>query len=158
MVAAISVVFMLLTRFLPYLDITFTAIAGILLAVIVIEAGEKWAFLVYITVGLLSLLLSTYGAAFYYILFFGPYPILKSFFERISSKILQWAIKIICFNICAAILYFVLAAVTGLPEAIAKYGLIISGIVVNICFIIYDIALSKLIYFYANSIRAKIKP
>ena len=84
-VAALSLVFMLLTAVLPVGTYALPCFAGILLVIIVIEFGVPWAVGVYAGVSVLSfLLVSDKEAALYYALILGNYPILKNFFERIK--------------------------------------------------------------------------
>ena len=78
-VAALSVATMFLTAVIPTLTYALPAVAGVLLVVMVIDVGKKWAFGVYAAVSLLSLLvLPDKEAAVLYVFFFGLYPIFKS--------------------------------------------------------------------------------
>jgi hypothetical protein len=154
MIAAVSVVLMLLTVYIPLLEQALPALAGVLLIAAVIETGTGWAFVIYTAVGLLSLLFAFQnGAAFYYILFFGQYTIVKSFIERIPQKPLQWVVKIILFNVCAVAVYFVVLLVAGLPQNVFVYGYPVTIALINVMFIVYDIALSRLVVTYRTRIR-----
>ena len=76
-IAALSIVLMLLTSAIPTLTYAIPAIAGLLLVIIVIEVNKKWAFGVYFVVGVLSMLLvADKEAAVMYVMFFGYYPII----------------------------------------------------------------------------------
>ena len=155
MIAAVSVVLMLLTVYIPLLEQALPALAGVLLIAAVIETGAGWAFVIYIAVGLLSLLFAfNNGAAFYYILFFGLYTIVKSFIERIPIKPLQWVVKLLFFNMCAVAVYFVIFVwILHLPDSVFKYGYAATLAVINVVFIVYDIALSRLVVTYRTRIR-----
>ena len=94
-VAALSLVLMLLTGVLPFGTYALPCFAGILLTSIVIEFGIPWAIGVYVGVSVLSfLLVSDKEAALYYTLILGIYPILKSLFERIKLRWLSFLIKL----------------------------------------------------------------
>lgn len=154
MLAAVSLTLMLLTRAVPFSEMALPAIAGVLLIFAVMEMGAGWALVIYVAVSLLSLLVAfSNGAALYYIFFFGLYPILKSCLERIPSRPAQWILKLLLFNACAAALYFLTVKLFGMPGAVTRYGLALVAAVVNLTFIVYDFALSRLIVLYVYKIR-----
>lgn len=73
---------MFLTGLIPIGTYALPAIAGVLLIVAVIEIGAKWAWMIYAAVAVLSLLFAAdKEAALLFVLFFGYYPVLKSFFR-----------------------------------------------------------------------------
>ena len=152
----LSLLLILLTRVIPFTEMALPAVAGALLIAAVIELGAKWSVVIYAAVGLFSLIFTfDNGAAFYYIVFFGLYSIVKNYIEHIRSKLLQWVVKIVFFNLCAAALYFIIAAVSGLPAFVTRYGLMIALALSNAVFIVYDIALSRLIVTYITRLRSK---
>lgn len=152
-VAALSLLFMLLTSIFPTLTYTMPAIAGALLMALVIEIGSGFAGSVYVAVGILSLLLvADKEAAVMYIAFFGYYPILKAFIESHLKKIPSWIIKFIVFNISMIISYFVVSKVFNIPfddmgmfGEYALFGLLAMG---NVAFLLYDILLTRLVSIY----------
>ena len=145
---------MLLSRFIPFTEMAMPAAAGVLLIAAVVEAGTGWAFAMYFAVGLLSLLFAvSNGAAFYYIFFFGHYTIVKGLIERIPNRPLQWVVKFAVFNLCAVAVYFVLSVFTGVPKSFFRYGFPALMAMINAVFIIYDIALSRLIVTYFSRLR-----
>lgn len=153
----LSLLLILLTRAIPFAEMALPAVAGALLIVGVMELGPKWSAVIYAAVSLFALIFTfDNGAAFYYIVFFGLYSIVKNHIEHLHSKPLQWVVKIIFFNLCAVALYFIISAVSGLPSAFAKYGLPIIAVAANAIFIVYDIALSRLIVTYVFKLRNKI--
>jgi hypothetical protein len=157
-IAAMSLVLMLLSRLIPFTEMALPALAGVLLISAVLEAGAGWAFVMYIAVGLLSLFFAlSNGAALYYILFFGHYTIIKSFVERIPNKPLQWVVKLLIFNVCAVAVYFMMTVFVGLPEKLFNYGMPVLLVLINAVFILYDIALSRLIVTYFHRIRKIIR-
>ena len=58
LISALCLVCMFLTGLIPFATIALPAIAGVLLIVVVIELGKRWALLVYAAVSLLSILLT----------------------------------------------------------------------------------------------------
>jgi cellulose synthase/poly-beta-1,6-N-acetylglucosamine synthase-like glycosyltransferase len=155
--AALSLVLMLLVNLLPTADLALPALAGVLLIAAVIEMGRKWSLLIYAAVGLLSLLLlADKTAAVFYILFFGHYPIVKSLIERIRVKPLQWLVKFLVFNVCGVAAYYIADLLTGVHgSALQKFGLLLIFVLMNVTFLIYDFALSRLAATYVYKIRKR---
>lgn len=98
--SALSLVFMMLTSLVPLGTFAFPCMAGIVLMVIVVEAGHKWAWGAFICVSLLSLFLAgDKEAVVYYIMFFGYYPIIKGAIEgKIKTRAVQFVLKYAVFN------------------------------------------------------------
>ena len=161
-IAALSLVLMLLTGVLPFGTYALPCFAGILLAVIIIEFSLWWAIGVYFAVSVLSFLICTdKEAVLYYILILGIYPVLKSLFERIRIKWLSFAVKIIYFNIMAVAAFFISTLLLGIPvESFSLFGynlpLVFLG-VGNVVFVIYDICATRLIANYLNVWRHRFK-
>lgn len=154
MLAALSVTLMFISALFPIAELVLPAIAGILLICAVYEMGEGWAFLIFAAVSILSLLISpSKSSAIYYIFFLGHYPILKSFIERIKNKVLKWVIKIAVFNICVAGALFVSIALFGLSGDMFKYGYLVLAVLLNVTFVVYDIAISGFVGLYSTRIR-----
>lgn len=158
--AALSTVIMLLAYF-PYLTYALPAIAGSILIIIIVELGKKYAFLIYLTVSIISFIICEKEAAFTYILFFGYYPILKSVLEKIKSKGIEWLLKMVSFNVMFALLYFVSTEVLGLDVDemgdFGKYSKLILFFAGNIMYVLYDIALTRVIAMYLYDFRDRIK-
>jgi hypothetical protein len=154
LIAALSVILMALT-FIPSSTIILPAIAGVLLISVVLEAGTKWALLIFVAVSLLSLVLAPdVEAKVFYIMFFGYYPIIKKFLEGKKSKWIQWLLKLIILNVCSIIIYYIIIKISGIPKEFnQQWYLALSWILINITFIIYDFALTRLITLYILKIR-----
>ncbi len=160
-IAALAVVLMLFT-FFPFATYALPALAGLLMVVIVIDFNLKWAFSVYVVVSVLSLLMTPdREAAIMFIAFFGYYPILKSVFEKLSSRILEWILKFSVFNVAVVGAYYVIINFLGMPDImgeineLGKYGLWIFLGLANVTFLVYDIAITKLITLYLKWFRPK---
>lgn len=158
MVAAASVILMLMTGLFPFATLALPALAGALLLASVLETGPLWAIAVYAAVGILSLLVAPdREAAVYYILLFGHYPIVKNFIERIRLRPVQWVLKIAAFNLCGVAAYLISLKLLGVRDDLIKYGYPLAFAAANITFILYDFALTRLIVTYTVRIRKKIK-
>lgn len=152
---------MLCTGLIPVGTYAFPCFSGILLTVIVIEFGEKWAYAAFFAVSILSLFLAgDKEAVVYFIAFFGFYPTLKSSLERIKSKTIQYAIKYIVFNICIIAAFLAGKYLLMIPdEEFTIGGFYIPWIFLvaaNLFFIVYDKCVSVLVFRYIQQIRTKI--
>lgn len=148
-IAAMSIVIMLLTILLPIAELVFPALAGILLVCTVFEIGEKWSYIIFAAVGILSfVLLPDKSPAIYYILFLGHYPITKSYIERIKNKPLKWVVKIVIFNLLAAVTALLIKFVLKIDTFSQMYMYLLMAAALNAAFIIYDIALNKMVLMY----------
>ncbi len=151
--AALSLVIMISVAIIPFLTYALPAAAGLLIVPIVIEIDKKWAFGVYATVAILGLLLvPEKEVASMYFAFFGYYPIIKAVFESRLPAPVSWAAKIISFLVTIAGSYYVLIKLMGLEiDEIETYGLIAVPFLLGaglVAFIIYDIAITKLVIVY----------
>ena len=152
-VAALSIVLMFLTSVLPFGTYAFPLISGVLLCVIVIEINYPWAFATWFAVSELSfLVLADKEAALYYAAFFGIYPIIKSFIERLRSKVLQYLIKYAFFNVCMVAAFYIGIFLLSIPkESFYLFGLYLPWvflIIGNLFFILYDICVTRLVTIY----------
>lgn len=159
--SALSLVCMMLTGVFPMADYALPALAGIVLIPIAAELGRKWAMLCWLAVSLLSIFLAPMKeSALLYVAFLGYYPILKSKIESWRKPVLEWIVKFICFNaaiggvLAVSILVFeadsYLQGVSSLPLYIA------GGIaLLNAAFLIYDIALTRLVSAYYGWFRPR---
>lgn len=161
LVSALCLVCMFLTGLIPFATIALPAIAGVLLIVVVIELGKRWALLVYAAVSLLSAFLAPdMEAKLLFILFFGYYPILKAVIERLENRPLQWVCKLLVFNAAAIGAYLLAVFVFSLPIKLELFGvslplvLLLAG---NVVFVIYDYAVTALTSVYVLQFQAKIR-
>lgn len=160
LIAALSVVFMLLS-YIPYLTYSAPAIAGIFMMIIAIELSRKWAYAAYIVSSVLIFLLAENEAKILYILFFGIYPIVKGSIEGLRRRVPEYILKFLLFN--AAMLLDVLATVylLGIPfdtgSFTGVYFYLAFAILANVFFIVYDIALTRLIMLYMYRLHGRIK-
>lgn len=157
-IGALSIVLMSLTSIIPFGTFAFPTFAGMLLVAIVIEHGKAWAFSIYFVVSVLSfLLLADKEAALYYVAFLGFYPIVKAIIERIKSKVLQYVVKFILFNICMVIAFYLSVFVLSIPKesfTIAGHYMPLAFLAIgNVAFIVYDFCVSKIVAIYMLKIH-----
>ena len=164
MIMALCCLFMLATSLFPFASFAFPAIAGVLLVFLNLEFSKKWALLVYIGVSLLSFILSSdHTAIISFVVFFGYYPIIKGVIEKINKRAVEWLLKLLLFNAAIAIGILLTILLFGMDILIAEYsefGKIGLGIFILACeivFVVYDIALTRLISFFICVVMPKLK-
>lgn len=169
---ALGVVLLSIGSLIQTVDLSAAALASFLCIFAVIELGGAYSWAVYAVTGLLAVILTPYGmAGWFYIAFFGYYPMIKEKTERLS-KPLAWIIKVLTLNtalfVCVVISYLLFFAKSGggLLDAFFKifgdadFGKIFAFAMVaavNVVFVIYDIALTLMISTYINKLRHKFK-
>lgn len=160
LMAALASLFML-TSYFPYLTYAIPAMAGLFIMVSVIELGVKWAVLTYFASAVIVFLLAEPEAKLLYILFFGYYPILKAVTERQKSRVLEYLIKFLIFNVAIILTYGVFAGIFGIQlddfGYFGKYTMVILLAVANIVFVLYDKAVSQLAGFYMYRLHSIVK-
>lgn len=119
---------------------------------VVIEADKRYAFIAYCASAVLVFIMAEPEAKMLYIMFFGYYPIIKSTFEGLKSRILEYVLKFIVFNTAVVAAYLLMTAVFQIPIGdmgeFGKYTSIILLVAANLVFPIYDIAVSRMAQFY----------
>lgn len=162
-VTALCLLLMFATGAMPLLYLTLPMIAGALLMIINQEISPAWAALTYLAVSLLSLFVTfDKEAALIFILFFGHYPILKQYLDRLRPRVLRLGCKLGVFAVCAAADYYFTIYLLGLTEMaedladLRKWMLLGLGLVLLLIFLTYDYALSGFSMFYRRWFKPKI--
>ena len=92
--SAMGVALLFIGSFIETLDLTMAALASFFCIFAVIELGGAYPWLIFAVTGVLSVVLMPYSlTGWFYLLFFGYYPILKEKFEHLSRPI-SWFLKV----------------------------------------------------------------
>jgi hypothetical protein len=163
-VSALCLVTMFLAGVLPALYLLLPGIAGILLMIIAVEVNTPWAFLTYISVSLLSLFITfDKEAALIFIMFFGHYPILRGYIQKIPLKLLRTIIKLAVYNVCIIGYFYVTVYILGLQDLLeelddfGKYGSYIMLGITNVIFLIYDLDLDFMLNLYRKTLMPRFR-
>ena len=161
MLAALGVIFLGIGSLLEVLDISMAVIASLCVIIAEIEYGKGAPWMVYAATSVLSFILLMHNPlpAIFFSLFFGFYPILKGKLER-KPKIISWVLKEIIFNVCLAIIMviYLLIFYQGTSLSIPFPWLIVLAVILcEAVFILYDIALTRMITFYVIKLRHRFK-
>lgn len=152
-VAALSLVMMISVAVIPFLTYALPAAAGMLIVFMVIETDKKWAFGVYCTVAILgAILVPDKEVAVMYLAFFGYYPIIKAFFEAKLNAVIGWILKIAAFVATMVASYALMIKFMGVTiDETEEFGAMAIPILLGtgtLAFVLYDIALTKMITLY----------
>ena len=125
MITALVTVMMLFEGFLSiggaYLV---PGIAGIIILFMTYATGLKWGVYTYISSSAVSFMLCMdKEAALCFVLLLGYYPMLRYVFEKIKNPILKIVVKLIFFNITAAVIFLTATFLLAVPlEKIEIFG------------------------------------
>lgn len=152
--SALGAVIMYLGCLFEILDLSTAAIASMCVLLVLVETGAKYSWLSYAVTGIISLIiLPVKTAGILFVGFFGFYPMAKAFFEK---KFRGWrclVLKILMLNVCTALM--LLAVRYVMTEAL--WFEIMTLVLANIVFVVYDYALSQLLRAYVFVWRKKLK-
>lgn len=130
------------------------AVAGLLPCAVVISVGVAAGFLCWAGVTILAfLLLPDKFIALLFGVLFGLYPMVKCLVERLRKLPLEYALKILFFNLSFSVVYFIMkaAVLESLPGQLHTVWLLY--LVGNVVFLLYDYGFSKLIALYMARIH-----
>lgn len=160
MLTALGVIFLGIGALLEVLDISMAVVASFCVIIAVVEYGKGAPWMVYAAISILSfLLVPSKLPAIFFALFFGFYPILKGFLEA-RPKVVCWILKEVIFNVCLAaiILIYMFLFFQGVSLSIPLPWLLTAAVVLcEIVFVLYDIALTRIVSFYVIKLRKKFK-
>lgn len=159
MITALSVV-ILVPSAVQVFVYTLPAMAGMLTMFAVVEIDKKWAMGSYVATALIGLLfVANKEAVVYYVAFFGYYPVVKALLESRMPRAVEYILKFLVFNVSIILSGVVLVKVFGMPynelmgidgesAFFTKYALPIMLGMGNLVFILYDVALTRLLTAY----------
>ena len=158
MLSALSVTVLYVGSLLDFLDLTVACFASCICAFAVIEFGGGAPWLIYLVTSVLCAVTVPYKiTAAEYILFAGIYPILKYHMERrIKNGVLLWAVKLLYTATVLVLFYF--ATKLFLPDEVyTPFMLGITALLGFAAFILFDIALTRLITYYFYKLRKRLR-
>ena len=158
--SAIGVILLYLGALIEVLDLSVVVIASLVCILAVLEMGGAWPWMIYGVVSILSLvLLPQKNPAILFLLFGGYYPILKAYYERLIPPV-SWLLKFVNFSLALGGVLFLSKKVLLLPDlALLDHplGIAVTLVVGDAVFLLYDIALTRLITVYLRIYREKLR-
>lgn len=144
---ALSVVLMSVTTIVPVFMYVVPIVMGIIVLIVADASNKKWALGVYFATSVLSLLLVTdKEAVLTYVLFFGFYPLIREYLQRLP-KVITAVLKLLLFNASAVLIGVAGVYIFGVSaEEYKEFGKatipLLLGLA-NIVFLLYDAILTR---------------
>jgi hypothetical protein len=150
---ALCVIFLLIGSLFQTLDLSAAGLGSIIVLIAMIELGKSWAFGVYISSSVLSLiLLPNKSAAFIFALLVGFYPILKTPLNKIKPIFLSYLARIAFFNFALSLLMCLFVFLLPIYYDFVGFEIAIY-LLGNLTFIVYDFALERVAVTYIIRIK-----
>ncbi len=155
--SAFIVIVLFLESIVPTGRLGFYVLAGFILSVVMLETGVKWAWAAYVVTCAAGLLLIPEKLnVLPYVLFFGIYTILKFHIESLRKPWLEILLKLAVFNLFLWPAWSI--AKVFLPSSLTGGTMVIvTVIVLQVLFAIYDILFTAWIKFYFEKIAPKVR-
>ena len=159
-ITALSVIFLLLGSVIWIFSYIMPLLCGIIMMIICESFDKKTAVLIYLSVGVLSLiLLPSREASLLYIMLIGYYPIIIDKLNSINLFPLRVLIKLLIFNSTVISAELICTYVFGIPfdNLMGKTGIIILIISANVLLFVYDKLLVILNLLYVKRYKNRIE-
>ncbi len=153
--ASLVTVLLYLGTVIEVLDLTLCACASLVIVLAVLELGRGFAYSVYATSLVLGLILVPNKFAVGAFAFIALYSILKSNIEALK-RMWAWILKLLYFNAVLAAALLLAKLVFMLP-GLDTFTLITLAASGNVAFVLFDIALTRLIMLYIYKLRSRLR-
>ncbi len=160
-VSALCLVLEFSVGILPIFLYVFPMICSILMYILYTECGLKTSLCAYVVVSVLSLFMCPdKEAAMMFVMFFGYYPILRVYIQKLKPKVLKMLLKFATFNIAMVLAYVIIIFVFGITETdmmgeLSWFWILLLA-VGNVVFAMFDILLDRLLYVYEKKLRHRL--
>ena len=157
---ALGVVILSLGSLIPAATFCCPVLASFLLVILLRECGAPASLTAFFAMAILGILLAPDKEIAALFLALGYYPVLKRRFDAIP-KAAGWILKLLWFNAAALAVYAVLIFIfrlDGLTQEFReteKWLLLVTLLLGNLVFILYDLALNRLAALYERRRRRK---
>ena len=156
MMCALSLAFMTVGYFVEALDLTACALVSLVVALVYVEIGSPYTYLVWVCTSLLSFIFFSAKPSLWltYFLVFGIYPILKAYIEKLRRPL--WIIlKLAFLNMILTALFFIFELIFMTPFFDVETNLIKTAIwiLMNVAFIAYDLFITVIMRLYVIKYR-----
>lgn len=155
-ITALCIIMMFSVGLFPVLVYVFPMLSSLLIFILNYECGVKTALTSYAATSFLSLILSPdKESALIFASFFGYYPIINIYIDKIKSAAVRWAVRLGVFNAAMIASYLILiklfAAVT--LDDFGKWTGPILLVMGNITAVCYEFALRNVSRIYVKKLR-----
>jgi hypothetical protein len=155
MFAAMSLVFLYLASILPTMRFVAYFLSSVFVMGLVLEEEIGLAWLMFVVVSLLSLLLMPNMLRVVpYVLFFGHYGIGKYYIQtRVKDKVVGYVLKLLYYNVALVLMYLLARQIIEQDLLRLGVGLWLVLIGAEAAFVLYDYLFTKVTAYYFNNIR-----
>jgi len=155
MFAAMSLVFLYLASILPTMRFVAYFLSSVFVMGLVLEEEIGLAWLMFVVVSLLSLLLMPNMLRVVpYVLFFGHYGIGKYYIQtRVKDKVVGYVLKLLYYNVALVLMYLLARQIIEQDLLSLGVGLWLVLIGAEAAFVLYDYLFTKVTAYYFNNIR-----
>ncbi len=163
MVAGITVALMLAGSILPIASYAVPMFCSILLVGVMLEYGLRTALTTFAVAAILLVFVGLDREAAFFYLFFGYYPLLRPFLDRIRFHPLRFLCKLVFFNGSMALMLAFLAVVLHMDAVMKEFyemsPVMTMGFVLllNISMFLYDRLLDVFAILYCNKLRPRLR-
>ena len=153
---AFTVICVFLAANLPTSRLSLYAISSLFIVVIIIEFGTKAGWSFYLASSILSVVLIPRLEVIPFVVFFGLYGLIKLYIEKLHSRVFEYILKLIYFNMCLVLGLFFLKELIldGINLSAPVY---IVAVLLEFVFLVYDYVYTLFIRFYATRLKPKLK-
>lgn len=161
--AALAVALMFFGGIVPFASLACPVLASLVLIPVYAETGKKWSVVWFFAVAALAALIAPEKESAVLFAFFGYYPMLRRFLNRLRLKSLRWLAKLAYCNAAVLVAYSLMLFVfrmEALRAEFAQYETYLLAallLVANITFVIYDALIGRLEIVYHVKLRPKLK-
>ena len=146
--SAFAFVSLYIASIFPMGQVGLVAFASLFVAAAVIDIGRTPGVCVFVVSSALGMLLIPNRAALIlYVAFFGYYPVLKSIIEQINKAVLEWALKLLAFNVALSVIWILFRGFIFDIE-LNWFGIVILFISGSAAFVVFDYGFSKVASLY----------
>ena len=161
LMAALGTVMMMLGGLIPVMTYCSPLLASVLLIAVAFEAGNGSGWCVWAVTALLSLIIGVDKEAGMFYCFFGFYPLVKPYFDRIRPKAVCLVVKAAFFASLVALMYWLLCFVIGMDEVIESFSALMWVNVLTLAALVlvllmFDMAYERLNMLYLVRLRPKL--
>lgn len=160
--SALAMVLLLLGGLLPIATFCAPILAMVVLLPILPEFGPRYAWAAYGATALLALLLVPEKELALVYVFFGGYPILRPYLQRISAPPLRLLAKLGVCNLAMVTLYSLLLFVFQLKAVTAEFSTYSTGffamllVLANVNFLVLDLVIARLTRLWQTRLGKKL--
>lgn len=155
MFASMSLLFLYMASVLPTGRIAMYFLSSVFVMGLVVEEEIGLAFLMYIGVSLMSLLLMpNILRVLPYVFFFGHYGIGRFYIQtRIKDKVAAYIVKLLYYNVALALVYLLAQQIIFEDISFATTTFWLFVVLAEVAFVIYDFLFDKVTAYYFNNLR-----